>query len=374
MHDDDDMESDVDAGHATPSPPPTRPGTQASRAATNDVQLTSDLAAEMVLAAEGGPLASTAPPPVPTLALGPLPLPPQDIPSLPSMSRFGNEPEELPNPRRWRRVVETLEPMAVESDNAAINQPEDHSDATESEKAANSQLDNGISDSTTEDQPDTSDLPDHMVHLHAYLTREAARVDEHAGVKVREWGNVWEGCVREFVDFQRRANFPNTGPSFPPAAEVRPVQIATWMKNGRPWKDVEIDDEEVFGQQWWAWWLSLQPASRQRNDKPSSDMDWSKLQKPGRNGFQLIMLALVWWGVASNRDGEWLSVVADVKDVLQCMSEFAKEPVKEAGRHGPLTRSGAANTSRLVSSKRGCEGEAMGEGPAKKKRRSARFQ
>ena len=75
--------------------------------------------------------------------------------------------------------------------------------------------------------------------------------------------------------------------------------------------------------------------------------------------------------MASNRDGEWLSVVADVKDVLQCMSEFAKEPVKEAGRHGPLTHSGAANTSHLVSSKRGL---AMGEGPAKKKRHSARFQ
>ena len=95
----------------------------------------------------------------------------------------------------------------------------------------------------------------------------------------------------------------------------------------------------------------MQPASWQRNDKPSGNMDWSKLQKPGRNGFQLIMLALAWWGVASNRDGEWLSAVADVKDVLQCMSEFAKEPVKEAGRHGPLTCSGAANTSRLVSSK-----------------------
>ena len=190
--------------------------------------------------------------------------------------------------------LETLEPMAVESDNTTINQPEDHSDATESEKAANSQLDNGISDSTTEDQPDTSDLPDHMVHVHAYLTQEAARVDKHAGVKVREWGNMWEGCVREFVDFQRCANFPDTGPSFPPAAEVCPVQIATWMKKGHPWKDVEIDDEEVFGQQWWAWWLSLQPASRQCNDKPSGNMDWSKLQKPGRNGFQLIMLALIW--------------------------------------------------------------------------------
>jgi hypothetical protein len=67
MRDDKDMESDVDAGHATPSPPPTRPGTQASRVATNDVQLTSDLAAEMVLAAEGGLLASAAPPPVPIL-------------------------------------------------------------------------------------------------------------------------------------------------------------------------------------------------------------------------------------------------------------------------------------------------------------------
>jgi len=50
-------------------------------------------------------------------------------------------------------------------------------------------------------------------------------------------------------------------------------------------------------------------------------MDRSKLQKSGKNGFLLIMLVLVWWGVALNRDGEWSRAVADVKDILQCKAE-----------------------------------------------------
>src|ERR1700683_3457289 len=69
---------------------------------------------------------------------------------------------------------------------------------------------------------------------------------------------------------------------------------------GCPWKDVEIDDKEVFGWQWWAWWLSLQLDSWKCDDKPSTDMDWLKLQKPGKNGFLLIMLELVW--------GEWHAI------------------------------------------------------------------
>jgi hypothetical protein len=79
-------------------------------------------------------------------------------------------------------------------------------------------------------------------------------------------------------------------------------KIAAWMKNQCLWSDVEIRNTAIFGQQWWDWWLSLQPKSRicgtigNNTLLPTLRMDWSHLQKSGKNRFLLIMLALVWWG------------------------------------------------------------------------------
>ena len=143
------------------------------------------------------------------------------------------------------------------------------------------------------------------------------------------------------------------------------------MKNRRPWKDVEIEDMEHFGRQWWAWWISLQPNSRICNKDtydtslPSLEMDWTLLKKPGKNGMLLIMLALVWWGKAVDRDNGWLKAVADVTVVLPCIlgvSSMASGVVNKAAKQGPLSGSGVANTKRS----RG-ESEA---GHSKKKRRT----
>ena len=152
------------------------------------------------------------------------------------MSPFVDEPEEeLPLPQRWRKAVETPEQMA-ELEHPAIQQP--NSKGTQSVSTI---------DTATED---TSDWPAHMVDANTYLTQEAAGVDKMSAVKARDWGDGWVECVQEFIDFQRRANYPDTGPSFPPATDIHPVQIAAWMKSRHPWKDIEIDDKEVFGQQW----------------------------------------------------------------------------------------------------------------------------
>jgi len=86
-------------------------------------------------------------------------------------------------------------------------------------------------------------------------------------------------------------------------------------------------------------------------------MDWAKVQKPGKNGFLLIMLALVWWGAASNRDGEWLKAVADVKSVLRCMCKVLQQP---------------ANAAQRVSSKRSRKGQAVEEGSSRKRQRVGR--
>jgi hypothetical protein len=175
---------------------------------------------------------------------------------------------------------------------------------------------------TTIVSSESSDWPQHMVDANRYFTEETIVGDGES--VVRDWGDEWLNCVGEYVKFQRRGGFPDNGAAFPSAPGIRPPEISVWMKNRRPWKDVELVDKDRFKKQWWAWWISLQPKTRVRDDgnnapSPTVDMDWSSLEKHGRNGFLLIMLALVWLGKASNRDDGWLKAVREVTLALRCM-------------------------------------------------------
>lgn len=107
---------------------------------------------------------------------------------------------------------------------------------------------------------------------------------------------------------------------------MRPVEIGNWMKVARPWKDMQIENLQVFKAAWMAWWSELQPASLQDR---SSNIDWATLQKRGRNGFLLVMVSLAWWGKAAEADDEWKEVVRRVTEVLRCMrrAEPASEPI-----------------------------------------------
>jgi hypothetical protein len=103
---------------------------------------------------------------------------------------------------------------------------------------------------------------------------------------------------------------------------VRPGEIVTWMKNHRKLVDVAIGDRVEFSEKWWAWWSTLQLDTRMRNTDGvmvalTAGMDWEKLWKPGRNGMLLVMLALTWWGSASN-DESWEQAVVEVCAVLCC--------------------------------------------------------
>lgn len=174
----------------------------------------------------------------------------------------------------------------------------------------------------------SSDWPKHFVDAYRYLagygfTKEG---DEMTTL----WRDEWVVCLQSFVKFQEQAGFPDLGPSFPPSTDVRPSEIAVWMKNGRHWKEVVIADIEKFRQRWWAWWHSLQPESRVCDDitliPASPDSDWSSLSKPGRNGFLLIMVSLMWWGKGSNQDGPWIHAVAEVTAVIACLNHTVNSP------------------------------------------------
>jgi hypothetical protein len=207
-----------------------------------------------------------------------------------------------------------------------------------------------------------------MVDAYHYFANDTAVTNNVSITQMRDWGHEWMECVDAFVEFQQRSGFLDTGPSFPPAAAgVWPTEIGVWMKNRRPWKDVGIANTAGFVQKWWGWWSSLQPDSRTANDMLIINMNWEKLKKPGRNGFLLIILSLVWWGKASSRDEEWQMAVAEVSKVLCCMlGGFTSVP--DPPEHGSLNSSSAANAVATASSKRRQEGGVTG-GTSTKKRR-----
>ena len=276
--------------------------------------------------------------------------------------------EESPIPRRWRRVVDTPEPEP---------EPEPELEAMAAQDPVLGVVPNVspvlLSPAVNMADPlNSSDWPQHMMDAYHYFTEETASADDVCTTNARNWGDQWLECLRNFINFQRATGFPNTGPSFPPATNLRPPEISVWMKNWRPWKDMELANKEKFSQEWWAWWSSLQPDSRTREDEPTIQMDWGKLSKPGKNGFLLVILSLAWWGKVSNRDEGWLKAVAEVLKVLHCMRGTAGViiSVKKTAGWVPLTGSNGANTASTVSSKRRRDGDEVAEGStAKRKRR-----
>jgi len=122
-----------------------------------------------------------------------------------------------------------------------------------------------------------------MIDTYRYLGEETGLINGE--MCLRNWGVLWLECLQAFVDFQQHTGFPVGGPSFPPSTGVWPLEIAVWMKNGRRWKDVELDDTKRFGQRWWEWWHSLQPKSQiLRYQKPLSFTEFTHsgngLEKP----------------------------------------------------------------------------------------------
>ncbi|KZP24364.1 hypothetical protein FIBSPDRAFT_664539, partial [Athelia psychrophila] len=82
--------------------------------------------------------------------------------------------------------------------------------------------------------------------------------------------------------------------------DIRPAEVAVWMRAHRKWVDMEITNIDLFEARWWAWWKALQPPERADSTSsmmpvPTNDMNWESLQKPGVNGLLLIVVALRWW-------------------------------------------------------------------------------
>jgi hypothetical protein len=98
----------------------------------------------------------------------------------------------------------------------------------------------------------------------------------------------------------------------------------------------------VFAKRFWNWWKSLQPSWREVSEvlgpltstHQTMTGDWTVLDKPGLNGFFMVLTVLSWWGQAILQEedcgeqtnaewvaakAEWVAACEDVQWVMGSM-------------------------------------------------------
>lgn len=105
----------------------------------------------------------------------------------------------------------------------------------------------------------------------------------------------------------------------------RPEEIGTWFQYGRRWdKQPLIPSDRITGYvaEWWEWWCGLQPNSRGADPQCMSreitkEYEWDILMKGGQNGLFVVLLALYWWFLSVEFDGDgfdgWNCAMNDVQ-------------------------------------------------------------
>lgn len=131
--------------------------------------------------------------------------------------------------------------------------------------------------------------------------------------------------------------------------KYRPKEIGAWIKTGRA-VEPTIKSAAAFGEQWWQWYLELQPAGRAQEDGSLQRVvldkaEWSELYKGTINGMYSLLASLAWWLKAANPARtpkvEVSKVLDDVSWVLEAMtrahsskraSPEAEEPASKKAR------------------------------------------
>ncbi|KAI0705720.1 hypothetical protein C8Q76DRAFT_630374, partial [Earliella scabrosa] len=142
-------------------------------------------------------------------------------------------------------------------------------------------------------------------------------------MEAKNLGKIFGRALEWWVVLEGRYGWQTATQGFP--AAHRPQQVADWMRVLRRelTKSPKILDEQQYADRWWGWWSSLQPTWRERGSdgRPligDSPGHWESLQKPGKNGFLLVLLSLVWWKecATARTESSWQAAVADVAWVL----------------------------------------------------------
>ncbi|KAJ7773742.1 hypothetical protein DFH07DRAFT_767683 [Mycena maculata] len=144
---------------------------------------------------------------------------------------------------------------------------------------------------------------DDRVEWPAELTRAHTAFERGKG-----WGIEWVSCVNSFFAFEAAWGYGEDGMQI--TAKERPQAMKAWLARARNWATVvdlgelgKQGAEGTFVDQWWTWWMSLQPVERfsmSRSMACSENTNWGSLLKlHGKNGLLQVMATLLWWGDAT---------------------------------------------------------------------------
>ncbi|KAJ7092022.1 hypothetical protein B0H15DRAFT_799760 [Mycena belliarum] len=161
-----------------------------------------------------------------------------------------------------------------------------------------------------------------------------------------KWGKIWADCVETYLEVEAACGYRDEGPRI--GGERRPEEMQKWISGGRKWftppkiaKPGNRGEAGTYTDEWWAWWISLQPPERMCVGgmlTTPTEMSWGKLPKMcGRNGFMQVMASLFFWGMDNERRGqtdpEWEIGVDDVHWLLNQLllsGELASPPKEKS--------------------------------------------
>ncbi|KAJ7211681.1 hypothetical protein GGX14DRAFT_564911 [Mycena pura] len=123
----------------------------------------------------------------------------------------------------------------------------------------------------------------------------------------KPWGVCWEELIKAMCDFEASKLWWDD--RFLTNVD-RPHEIGQWMKEHR--RAIDYAVEADFGERLLAWWRACGPAWRRKprpanipedqewppKDSMGHSDEWAELTRSGKNGIQLMVWGLMWWGQA----------------------------------------------------------------------------
>ncbi|KAJ6467619.1 hypothetical protein C8R47DRAFT_990325 [Mycena vitilis] len=147
----------------------------------------------------------------------------------------------------------------------------------------------------------------------------------------REEDAGFAGTVSTGVYVAERQRLTSNAQNKGHPAKKRPTQIRDWVGRARnPNYTPAIPNVEKYGEEWWEWWVDINPAWRQKKRpmKRGNGPSWSCLDLNGPNGFLNVLMGLKWWrDKLEDASPEWEEAVDDVTWVLQQMKECVVLPL-----------------------------------------------
>jgi hypothetical protein len=154
-----------------------------------------------------------------------------------------------------------------------------------------------------------------------------------AEITREEVGVKYDAVVQAWVDLEQMSGFAKGSKGL--AAAGRPTELSDWIRDGRgrAKKMMKIDDLGRYQEQWWTWWMKMQPRWRVGTDghptRPAEyGSGWGGVDALGQNGLVSVVATLYWWSHAdkvAGRTSGWAGsnsldrAMADTLWVLQAL-------------------------------------------------------